>query len=437
MFKNKKILIVGLGISNVSFIRFLADKEILELIVTDLKPAETLVENVNSVKEIFPNAKFVLGSHDEKDFDLADLIVVSPSIPRTAPLIKKAIESGKNVESDISLFFKLCPSKNIVGITGTKGKTSTAHFLYEALLEQELSAVLAGNMGIPVFDVIDNINKKSWVVMELSSYMVESLDRHKISPKYSIYTNIFPDHLNTYKSFESYKNAKKGLFLHQKQNDVTFINSDDKELMLWKAEIPSKTIFYSNKTLPKNFSPKIKGAHYRTNYGAIYELFKNVNLDLKKLKNTVENFSGVEHRMEYLGKIDGIEYYNNSAATNPGAFLADLETLLKENKPLFLLAGGATKNLDLLEMAKKINKEANVKKVALFQGKSTDELKELISRKKVLGTFGAMQEAFDAINKVASKNGIIALNPGCASFGVFTNEFDRGNQFKAQVELLK
>lgn len=436
-FKDKHVLIVGLGISNVAVAKYLADKKLASMTITDLKPEAELREAVTEIRKNFSQAKFVLGKHKEKDFLNADLIIRNPSVPIHAPLLKRAIEAGILVETDISLFFKLSPSKNIIGVTGTKGKTTTATFLAKMLEDRGLDTVLAGNMGIPVMGKLNEVGPESWVVLELSSVMVESLDRHKISPKIAVYTNLFPDHLNQYKTFETYKNSKKGLFRHQKKADITLLNKDDKDLSEFVPEIPSRRIFYGSNALPKNIKLKLSGKHYRTNLAAAFALAKELGLDLQKLKKTAEEFSGVEHRMEHLGIINGIEFINNSAATNPGAFLADAQTLVRKNRPIFLLCGGSDKNLDLSLMAGFINRTSKIRGLALFKGEGTNRLVKMLKPRKILGIYNNMPEAFEKVTSKIGKGGLVFLNPGCASFGVFNNEFDRGNQFKEQVSKLK
>lgn len=436
-FKNKKILIVGLGISNVAVAKYLADKKIVSLTITDLKKEEELREDICQIKKIFPAVRFVLSQHQIKDFLEADLIIRNPSVPIESPFIKKAIDAGVTVETDVSLFFKLAPTTNIIGVTGTKGKTTTATFLAQMLADQGFHTVLAGNMGIPMMGEIDKVAKDTWVCLELSSFMVESLGYHKISPRIAVYTNLFPDHLDKYKNFKAYKNSKKGLFLHQKKTDITLINRHDVNLKDYLREIPAQVLFFGHEDIPSDLNLKLEGIHYRNDIAAAFVLAKKLKLNMEKVKETAENFCGVEHRMEALGTINEFEFINNSASTNPGSFLADIRVMVKKRKPVFLLAGGSDKNLDFSKMVNFINEAKNVKGIVLFQGQGTDRLSKGLNPVKILGIYNSMPRAFAKIMKNATRGSIVALSPGCASFGVFNDEFDRGAQFKKEVEKLK
>ncbi|MCG2686216.1 UDP-N-acetylmuramoyl-L-alanine--D-glutamate ligase [Candidatus Parcubacteria bacterium] len=436
-FKGKRILIAGLGISNVEVVRYLAGRGLGSLVITDLKPEGQLRERGDEVRKVFPAAEFVLGRHREEDFLNADLIIRNPSVPLDAPPIRKAVAAGVPVETDISLFFKLCPSPNIIGVTGTKGKTTTATFLARMLEAQGFSVILAGNMGIPAFRELEKVRPDGWVVLELSSYMVESLVPHRVSPHIAVYTNIFPDHLDHYPTLAQYKNSKKALFKYQRANDLVLLNRESPALKEFVPEIKSRVVFYGADDVPEEVSLKLKGQHYRANLAAGFVLAGELGLDLVGVARTAEEFSGVEHRMEDLGWVGEIRFVNNSAATNPGAFLADLKTVVGEGPPIFLLAGGSDKNLDFAPMAEVINQTPTIEGVVLFAGAGTKRLVQLIEPEKVWGVFDNLPQAFEQIVARARRGGVVFLNPGCASFGVFEDEVDRGAQFKNQVEKLK
>lgn len=436
-FKNKKILIVGLGISNIAVIKYLADKKLGLLTITDLKSKNELKENINTVKKIFPNAHFVLGKHNINDFISSDIVIRSPSIFLNNFFIKKAINAGVPVETDVSIFFKLISSSNTIGVTGTKGKTTTSTFLYKVISDQGFDVVLAGNMGIPIMESLEKVGPKTWVVAELSSYMCASLGRYKISPKVAVYTNLFSDHLDKYKTFEDYKNDKKALFLNQKKSDILLINKNDKELKTFIDQAKSQVLFFSKENIPNNLTLQVKGPHYRDNIASAFVLAKKLNWNMNKVKKTAKDFAGLEHRMEYLGIINQIEFINNSAATNPGAFLADMQVIIKKSKPIFLLCGGSDKNLDFKKMADLINNADLIKGLVLFNGAGTNKLCKYLNSNKIIYICTSMPRAFKKIIKKAVKKSIVILNPGCASFGVFKNEFDRGEQFKEQVRKYK
>ncbi|MFA6982098.1 MAG: UDP-N-acetylmuramoyl-L-alanine--D-glutamate ligase [Patescibacteria group bacterium] len=433
-FKGKKILVHGLGISNVAVVKYLADKKAKEIRITDLKPRGELKVEIDAVLKVYPRAVFVLGEHKEEDFLGADIIIKSPSIPNSTPLIQKALEKGIPVESDVTMFLKLCPSKSTIGVTGTKGKTTTTTFVEKMLRDQGFKTVIAGNMGIPVMGELNKVTEDTWVVLELSSFMVESMDLQKISPHVAIYTNIFPDHLNKYKSFSDYKNSKKALFRYQNSNDFVLLNGKDEELKEFSAEISTRTIYYSEEGIPEGTKLKLKGVHYERDLAVSFVLARELGLDQKKVLKSAEGFAGVEYRMQNLGVIKGIEFINNTAATTPIAFLSDVPVISEHGKRFFLLGGGADKNMDYKEMISLMNSTKNLSGIAFFKGAGTDKMVGSVNKSKVLGVFDDMSEAFGKIVGIAKKGELVALCPGCASFGVFEDEFDRGAQFNTEVE---
>ncbi len=436
-FQNKKILVQGLSISNLPVIQYLADKHLAKLTVTDLKPQEELQDLYSQAKEAYPEASFVLGSHNEKDFLEADMIIKNPSIPNTVPIIQQALSKGVSVESDVTLFFKLCPSKNIIGVTGTKGKTTTAVFLGKVLEDQGLDVVLAGNMGIPAMGELAKVTPVTWVVLELSSFMLDSMALQQLSPHIAIYTNIFPDHLNKYASFEDYITSKATMYKYQAARDILVLNKDDANLKEFSIDAQPKVLWYSEHDIPTDVKLHFTSGHYKKNIAASFVLAKELGLDIVKVKATAEAFTGVPYRMQNLGVIKGIEFINNTAATTPIAFLADIPEIASQRKPIYLLGGGADKKLDYEEMASLINTTPELVKLALFKGAATDKLIPLINQAKILGVYDSMSSAFAAVINAAKEGSIVALSPGCASFGVFNNEFDRGDQFNTEVEKFK
>ena len=437
IFKNKKVLIVGLGMSNIVVTKYLADKELALLRITDLKSENELKESIKKAQEFFPSAHFTLGKHNMNDFLCSDIIVRSPSILPNTHFIQKAIDAGVDVETDMSLFFKLDPTTNIIGVTGTKGKTTTATFLAKVIAEQGFHTILAGNMGIPIMTVLEQVRPETWAVIELSSFACGSLRRHKLSPKIAVYTNLFHDHLDKYKTFGDYKDDKKALFINQNKSGIVLINKNDKGLQDFVKQIKSKILFFGTEDVPADVILKIKSPHFRSNIAAAFVLARRMNWDMDKVIKSAQDFDGLEHRMEQLGIIKGIEFINNSAATNPGAFLADIQVIVQQKKPIFLLAGGSDKNLDFNEMTNFINNTELIRGIVLFNGNGTDKLRQYLDPVKIICVCDNMPKAFAEIMNNVVKGSIVVLNPGCASFGVFKDEFDRGEQFKKQVEKLK
>jgi len=429
MKKARRVLIMGLGVhgGGLAAAKYFAAAGD-NVTVTDLKPESELGISIDELKK-FPNIKFVLGEHCEDDFIDTDLIIRNPAVPKESKYLKLAKDHGVDIKMQESVFFELCLTKNIIGVTGTKGKTSTAYLIYEVLKANGLKVHLAGNMKIPVISILPIIEKNDWVVLELSSWQCEALEDLKTSPRIAIITNISEDHLNRYKSYEDYAMSKSSIFKYQ-DSDGVFITLKsgaftDKYLKLAKGKIklfdPKDPQIVSNVELSK---AKMKGIHNRANILAALNVSESLGLNLKKSLGVVLNFKGVPYRLEEIGKANEILFVNDTTATAPDAAVAAIKTYL-DQKPV-LIVGGTDKNLDCSELAKLILKSKI--DYIMLKGTGTDKLiQEGLDSSKVFDAFEpAVKRAYEL---ATAKQGIVLLSPGFASFGMFKHEFDRGDQF--------
>lgn len=390
----KKVVIMGLGLhgGGVGVVKFFV-KQGADVLVTDLKTKSQLKESVDKLKKL--NIKFVLGRHREKDFTEADLVIKNPAVKAGSFYLKKA----KEIKTDIQIFFDLFEGE-IIGITGTKGKSTAATLIYNLLKKKYSNIFLAGNIGISPLEIFKKTNKKSKVILELSSFELEDLEK---SPHIAVVTNLFEDHLNRYKDFKEYINSKKSIFKFQTKNDLLFLNKDNKYTKSFAKEAKGRVVFFKD----------------RKEALAIAEYYK-----IKNAKKIIEFFKGVSHRQEYIATKKGVKYINDTAATTPESVML----AIKKFKNIILIAGGEDKNLNYEELKKEIKK--NIKHLILLPGTATDKFKKGLNYTPA----SSMKQAVKKASQIAERGDIVLLSPGAASFNLFKNEFDRGNQFIKYVK---
>jgi UDP-N-acetylmuramoylalanine--D-glutamate ligase len=239
-FTGKKVVVMGLGTlgGGVGTARFFAKKG-ARVVVTDLKSREELKTSVEELSQ-YP-IEYILGNHREEDFIKADLIIKNPSVPSSSPFIELARKNNIRVEMAESLFMELSPTKNIIGVTGTRGKSTTSQMIYEIIKTAGRKVVLGGNVkGIATLELLGAIDDSYYVVLELSSWMLEGFGWNKVSPWISVITNIYPDHLNRYKGMDEYINDKKNIYKFQKKDDILILNKDDKTSQNFASEAPGR-----------------------------------------------------------------------------------------------------------------------------------------------------------------------------------------------------
>lgn len=456
-FKNKRVTVMGLGLlgGGVGATRFLCENG-ARVTVTDLKTQNELQESIQKLKGWKIN--YVLGGHREKDFINADLIVYGPGIRANSPYLKIARENKVKLDTDIGIFFDYCPCP-IIGVTGTKGKSTMATLAYELLKSKYKKTFLGGNIQKSVLEILPKLDKKSLVILELSSWQLEGLARHKKSPHMAVITNILPDHLNAYASFEKYFAAKKNIYKYQRSEDFLILNYDDKKLcrisrksvkgnILYysldknlrgaAARVKNGGIFYKNHFICRIKDLKIKGEHNLRHILGALTVASRYSISLPKIRHVILNFKGISGRLEKIAEKNGIEYINDTTATNPDAVTEALKTIGGENlrKKITLICGGVDKNLDSYrQLAKYIKKF--VKNIILLPGTATEKLKKELVLLKINAPIietDSMKMAVEKAVTCAVKGDAVMLSPGAASFNLFKNEFDRGNQFVESVK---
>ena len=393
-FKDKKVLIMGLGLhgGGVSVAKFFL-KQKAKVLITDLKTKSQLKESLAKFAEDRSSQlKLVLGKHREEDFKNVDLIIKNPDVPSTSPYLKIARKNNIPIKSDIEIFFDLCPGE-IIGVTGTKGKSTVATLIYR-LMKEKYQVVLAGNIGVSPLEFLAEMSKDSKIILELSSFALEGLRK---SPHIAVITNIFPDHLNRYKNFSEYKKVKENIFKYQTKKDILILNKNPAQIL--------------------------------------EEIAKIYNIPSDKVKKVLRNFKGIPHRQEFVADKNGVKYFNDTTATNPGAVKFALKTFRKKysNSKIILIAGGEDKRLSYRSLAKHIGDKIDY--LIFLPGSATELLKRDL-KKFPFYEVKSMKEAVRKASSLASKGDIVLLSPGAASFNLFKNEFDRGDQFKTAVKKL-
>lgn len=435
-FKNKKVLILGLGVLG----RGVADAQFFvqmgsQVTVTDLKKNKELQSSLDKLKDL--PIKFVLGQHRKEDVLKADLILRNAAISKNSPFLKLARENNVRIEMDEALFAQYAPTK-IIGITGTRGKSTTTALIYQMIKKAGFSVWLAGNIkGRATLPLLAKIRKGDWLVMELSSWQLQGFQKLKISPHIGIFTNIYQDHLNRYSSMEEYIQDKKTIFKYQNRNDFAVLNHDSLIVKELAQEVKSQVVWFSKKDLNREVKEliKLKGEHNQENVAAALKVSQILKIKPNIIKQVLQHFSSLPHRLEKIGEIKGVVYINDTTSTTPASGMAALNSF---KEPIILICGGASKNLEMSDFAKRIAQK--VKKIILLEGTETDNLESLIKKfqgqEKIVGRFNNFKKAVLKAKFLARKGEIVLLSPGCASFGMFQNEFDRGDKFRKIVKNL-
>lgn len=402
--------------------------------VTDLKSAEELAPSVEQLQGLPVTLK--LGRHDEADFVHADMILRNADVPRSSRFLRIAAEKGVPVEMDESLFCKHFKGM-VVGITGTRGKTTTTTLIHRILSAHHNRVFLAGNiMGRSTLPLLEDAGPDDVVVLELSSWQLQGFHDAGLSPAAAVFTNVYPDHLNRYAGMEEYIEDKKAIFRYQHGKDFCLFNGDQDATVLMADEAPANKGFFRAGDVPSDWRIPLPGKHNRENVAAAVQLTRRLGVPLELIRYEVEGFQGIEHRLQRLGEKNGVHFINDSTSTTPVAGCAALESV--DGDRVLLIAGGSDKHLDLSPFAGAAALRAA--RIALLEGTATSQLYDAIVRAggkdKIAGRFNDLPSAVERLYGEARPGDVILLSPGCASFGMFRNEFHRGETFIKAVEEL-
>lgn len=424
---------VGLGFlgKRLGDIAFLAECG-AKVLVTDLKSAKELTPSIQKLKK-YKNIKYVLGEHRFEDFDSCDFVLKGQGVALDSPYIKYAEGKGIPIEMDESLFAKLAPKVQIVGVTGTRGKSTTSILIYEILKHSGMSVYLGGNIkgtaALPLLRVV-----KDWdvVVFELSSWQLQGWGEAGISPHISVFTNFMPDHMNYYQNnLKKYFKDKAYIYKFQKKDDFLILGPAMKGKIV---DAKSKIINAEIKKLPKSWKVGLPGEHNMENIASAVEVARLLKVPEDIIKKAVENFKTPPGRLEKVKVVAGVEIYNDTNSCTPEATSAALKALGK-NRNIVLVLGGSDKDLELKTMVGDINKYT--KAVIMIPGNGTERLNKNY-RLKIKNSIG--KDLKDIVKRALAetrKGDILLFSPGFTSFGMFSNEYDRGEKFMNIIKKLK
>lgn len=446
-FKGKKITVMGLGLlgRGLGYTKFLAECG-ADLIVTDLKTSTALRSSLKELRS-YKNITYRLGEHKLEDFRGRDIIMKMAGVPKNSIYLKEAQKDGARIEMDVSLFAKCAPEVMLVGITGTKGKSMTTTLIYEILKENAKfirpstslrtkipSVFLGGNVrGVATLPLLKKVKPGDILVCELDSWQLQGFGDAKISPHISVFTSFMPDHMNYYQdSMKDYFADKAFVFSNQKAGD--FLITDTKVKSLMKVMPKSRIILASKKTVA-DFEFIVPGEHQRQNLAYAVAVAEILGIPKNAIRKTVKKFKGVEGRLQFLRNYKGVKIYNDNNATMPEATIAGIEALKKEGNGIVLICGGADKKVDLASFVKVLNN--NCKAVSLIPGTGTDVLIKNYKLRITNKVGKDFREVIKTALNFAKKGDIILFSPAFASFGMFTNEYERNDLFIKIIKGLK
>ncbi|MHC4309447.1 MAG: UDP-N-acetylmuramoyl-L-alanine--D-glutamate ligase [Planctomycetota bacterium] len=444
-FADKKVLIMGLGRfgGGVDCAEFAA-RAGAKVTVTDSAPADKLNDSINKLKE-FPDIEFHLGSHEPADFRQADIIIANPAVPFDNEFLEIARRNNKFITSQINIFFELCPAQ-MVGITGANGKSTTTALTAHLLRNNSIENVwLSGNIGNqPLLTILDKIKADDLVVLELSSFQLESLAQIAKAPNVSLLTNLTPNHLDRHGTFENYCAAKENIFKYQKLDDncpaVSIFNAEDKIAAGWyekyKKNAGRTCIRYSSDDVSKEIrdSFTLPGRANLSNLAAAIAIARHFGIDDEQIKKSLPEFKPLPHRLEFIAEINDISWYNDSIATTPQSAIAALEAF---EQPKIIIAGGYDKNLPFDELGQKIAAGA---KAAVLLGQTAPKIASAIQNFPQAGIkiqiVDSLAEAVESAAHLADPGDVVLLSPACASYDMFENFQHRGREFTKLVRAL-
>lgn len=440
-FKGKKVTIVGLARSGAAAARALNALGAI-VTVTDKKPLDQLAALTTSLGS---GIAVEAGGHPERIFVEADLIVLSPGVPKIAPVLQ-AKRHGVKVISELELAWLLSDAP-YVGITGTNGKSTVTTLVGLMLAKAKKNVLVAGNIGNALTEDVTHLTGKDWIVAELSSFQLEDIETFR--PRIAAILNVTQDHLDRYHGLQEYGEAKARIFMNQQQEDFLVLNFDDPIVKSFTMRTSATVIPFSRQL---RFNPgacvldghlmfngrrivavdelKISGVHNIENALAATALSILAGADVRSVAAVLRTFPGLEHRLEFVRVKDGVSYMNDSKGTNVGAVIKSVEGF---TQPVILIAGGLDKGSDFSPLYDLFKRKV---KLLVLIGKAADKMAKALGRATETVLAPSLQEAVRLASTRAGHGDVVLLSPACASFDMFRDFEDRGRQFKEAVKEL-
>jgi UDP-N-acetylmuramoylalanine--D-glutamate ligase len=449
-FKGKKVLVVGMARSGCAAAALL-HRQGASVTITDMKPAEELSAAIEKIEPL--GIAVETGGHHPDSLKSAELVVLSPGVSLEQPMIKEALSLDIPVISELELGYLFCKSR-IVAVTGTNGKTTTVHLLAQMIKDADVPCVLAGNMGTPFTEVVEETAENGIVVLEVSSFQLETIQHFR--PHVAAILNITPDHLDRYSNMQNYIEAKARIISNQKASDILVLNAEDKFTPLLANQTKSRLLTFSALRPPEiegtwvergriyfrlfglgqgelmlSDELLIPGPHNLENALAAIAIGVSLGIAPLSLVDTLRKFRGVTHRLEPVKRISGVWYINDSKGTNVDAVTKALQSY---TSPIVLILGGRDKNGDFQGLKDLLIQQA---RAVVVMGESAE-----VIAKQIEGTVQILHEndleaAVRAATNIASEGDVVLFSPGCASFDQFKNFEERGDSFKAIVATLE
>jgi len=451
-FKNKKIGILGLGLEGISSAEFLFKEEAKITILDQKEKNQIESEYLNRAEKI--KADFILGANYLDSLDQFDLLVRSPGIKKDQDIF---INTNVPITSQTKIFFDLCPCQ-IIGVTGTKGKGTTSALIYEMLEKEGRDVYLVGNIGNPPLNILNKLDTQSIVVFELSSFQLHDMEK---SPHVAVMLMVTSEHLDYHKDTASYIDAKRNILKFQNDTDFAIINRDypasnesdvhtlgkiynvsrEQEILGPGCFIKNGAVWFRDageeEEVIECSEINIPGKHNWENVCASVVVARIEGVKYKNIIEVLKSFEGLEHRLELVDTIRGVRFYDDSFSTIPETAIAAIEAF---SDPEILILGGSSKNSNFEELGRVISEAENIKAI-IGIGKEWERLKSQIlnPKYKILFIEGAkdMETVVKAASKIAETGDVVILSPACASFDMFKNYKDRGEQFKKEVKKLR
>ena len=466
MFKGQKILVIGAGLSGLSAAKWLAASG-AEVTVSDAKPLD--LWDQYALKELQQmDIKVEAGGHSLKTVQGSNLVVVSPGVPMDSEPVTAAIKSNIPLCGDFCLAAALWKGP-IIAITGTNGKTTTTKLTYEMVKASGIPCVCGGNIGTPLFDLFNQNAQDCVAVLEVSSFQLDYCLPTNFAPlpafEAATVLNLAPDHLDRYPNLDAYRKSKAHIFAMLAENGLALLPDNEDENLWMRRKSGLNVVHFAEKSPRDNWGSfcdqyakklfislpgqnsafysldkwRLKGIHNLKNLAAAAALASWIGATAKGIQQAIDTFEAPEHRFQFVGEINGIQFYNDSKATNVAAACSAIMGL---DRPGVLIAGGSSKGEDFSELGKAI-KESKIKAVVLM-GEEAPRIKKTLPRSvKVihLKTNGngikAMEAAANEAVSLAEPGELVLLSPACASFDLYKNYVERGNVFKQVVQSLK
>jgi len=424
-YRNKKVLILGLGTQG----RGVGSAQVFceigaQVRITDSKTAEQLSSSIEELANY--KVAYSLGQHLKEDILWADVIIRNASVPWNHELLLLAREKNIPIKMDAVLFFEYADISKTIGITGTRGKSTTTTLIYEILTANNCSTHLAGNITPTAsLRLLQKFDPKAWYVFELSSWQLQAFHESKISPHIAVLTNLYPDHLLD-RTYQEYIQDKMAIYMYQEKTDFLVANKDNSDLVKVLNSL-KRSINWFSASDGASYETQLQGIHNLENIAAAVAVAKL--LKLSNIASPIKHFTGLSYRLEPVGRIHGAKIINDTTSTTPIAATKALEAYPGS----ILILGGTSKKLPVQSLAQAINSGA--KKVVLIKGSGTDELKPYLDKEKVVGEFDSLKESLKvAVSLIENADDVILFSPAFTSFGMFKNEFDRGNQFNQLIK---